>query len=297
MNFFFTRREYDAASDTFTTKISPDTNYVYLPRDNSNKGHRLSQADWLGKLSNAMVVPEVLVFVHGFNTTQATMLTRLRKLRKGLQANGFEGLVVGYSWPNRERLTGYGADRRDVPKIGASLLTHGIQPIQSMAKKPKVHVLCHSMGSYVFLNSLSNLTTAQKTGQLAFVAADIDASWMRPGEDAEKVVHDHTERLTNYYSPIDRVLDLSATWIHGEPRVGGVGLSRLAKPSQQDVACSNRYQARPEPPKKDRVNSHTWYFDDEVWMKDLAQVMLGRSASQITTRLPSTQPPDQVLRP
>ncbi|MEM9319312.1 MAG: alpha/beta fold hydrolase [Pseudomonadota bacterium] len=297
MHFYLTRRKYDPASDTFTKEIAPKTSYVVLPKDNVNAGFRTDQADWLSKIAGGGGPKDVVIFVHGFNTSQDKMLTRLRKLKTGLRKNNFGVAVVGFSWPNRERARGYWKDRDDVPKFAKSLLHDGIQPIRAMASKPRVHVLCHSMGAYVFLHALSAEGIAQRIDQLAFVASDLDESWMRPGEPAEKVVHNHTKRLTNYYSPTDRVLDLSATWIHGEPRVGGVGLSRHAKPSQQDVACSNRYQARPVPPKKDRTNSHVWYFDDEKWLRDLAQVLARSNAGQIDTRLPSTTPPDQVLAP
>ena len=293
--FYFTRREYDAGSDTFTKKIAPSTSYVHLPRDNVNKGNRLPQAQWLSKLNAEAGGKDVLIFVHGFNTSQAKMLTRLRKLKNGLGNHGFSGPVVGFSWPNREVLDGYWNDQADVPEFARSLLDDGIKPIQGMGSR--VHLLCHSMGSYLFVNAVSGLGAGQNIGELAFVAADLDVGRMRPGQPEEQLVDIHTKRLTNYYSPIDRVLDLSATWIHGEPRVGGVGLPRMAKPTQQDVACSNRYQARPNSPRKNRTFSHTWYFDDEVWLKDLAQVLNGTAPNAISTRLTSTVPPDQVLTP
>ncbi|MBF9028840.1 alpha/beta hydrolase [Rhodobacterales bacterium HKCCE3408] len=296
MNFFFTRRRYVAATDTFSRDLAPDTSYVVLPKDNVNAGFRTTRDDWLTNMRTKMGSNEVLIYVHGFNTSQATMLRNLRKVKAGVRQAGFGGAVIAFSWPNRESgsPSGYLSDRNAAPGFAPSLYLDGIRPIQGMAGDPKVHVLCHSLGSYVFLIGLSGQNVSPKIDQLAFVAADLDQPWFHPGGQGTRAVEAWCRQLTNYYSLKDRILDLSENYIHGDPRIGGDGLPHPTAVNQKDVACADRYLSPDYEGKRTPSYSHSFYFDDAPWLRDLGLTLRGLTPD---TRGPAPNPPDHVLVP
>ena len=295
MNLYFTRRDYDAASDTFTKKIADETSYVVLPQENVNAGFRTDQATWLGHLKSQMGSNDVLIFVHGFNTSQAKMLRRLRKLKKGLVLNGFRGAVTAFSWPNRERATGYLSDKNDVPKFAKSLLQDAVLPIWSMPERPNIHILCHSMGAYVFLLAFSGELPPRKLNEVAFVAADLDRPTFIENEPPPRLLQLWAKRATNYYSLQDRVLDVAENIVHGDPRLGRDGLPRPTGANLFDVACANRYLSPAYEGRRDRNYSHTWYFDDANWLKDVRLTLRGDAPGSMPTRGPSMDPPDLDL--
>ncbi len=295
MHFFFTSREYDPATDQFTRKAAGATSYVVLPHEGRNSGYRTDRATWLGKLKDDMDTDEVLLFVHGYNTPQATMLRRLRKVKAALRRNGFGGGVAAYSWPNREHWSQYLADKKGVPLFAWALFHDGIAPLMSLGAKTRVHMLCHSMGSYVFLLGMSGVSGPRKLGEVTFVAADIDRPWFVTGGQGERLVRAWATRFTNYYSTKDRVLDLAEGIVDGDPRIGGDGLPHPTGPNQQDVECSGRYLAPEHDGRRGRNYSHSFYFDDHAWLQDLAFTLAGKPAAPMPTRGPAPSPPDHVL--
>ncbi|MCU4654096.1 alpha/beta fold hydrolase [Roseibacterium sp. SDUM158016] len=295
MLFFFTSRAYDAAKDEFTKKIADETSYVVLPHEGRNAGFRTDRATWLGKLRSEMETDEVVVFVHGYNTPQFRMLRRLRKVKAGLRNHGYRGGIVAYSWPNREQFSKYHADRDSVPDFARALYADGIKPLMALSGQTRVHLLCHSMGSYVFLMAMSGVAGTRKLSEVAFVAADLDQPWFVPGKQGERLLSAWSGRFTNYYSTKDRVLDLSEKIIHGDPRIGGDGLPHPTGANQQDIACADRYMSPDYDGKRERVYSHSFYFDDGPWLRDLALTIAGKAGGALPTRGPAPVPPDHVL--
>lgn len=294
MNFYFTRREYDPTTDQFTKKLADTSSYVVLPKENVNAGFRTDQAHWLSKLQTEMASNEVAIFVHGFNTSQATMMRRLRKVKRGLRKQGFNGAVAAFAWPNRERRLAYVKDKSDVPKFAPSLLEDGIRPILNLASKPKVHLICHSMGAYVCLKALSGATGNRKIGEVVFVAGDLDQPWFNRGEPPTRLMENWATRATNYFSTKDQVLDWSENLVHGDPRIGRDGLPHPTGANHVDVDCTARYRSPAYDGKRSMVYSHSFYFDDEIWLKDMAMTLCGKRPD---TRGPSPNPPDSVLLP
>jgi esterase/lipase superfamily enzyme len=59
--------------------------------------------------------------VHGYNNSQETVLKRQRKLQRGLERNGFDGVVVSFDWPSANNVLNYLEDRRDAKKISIGI--------------------------------------------------------------------------------------------------------------------------------------------------------------------------------
>lgn len=296
MNFYFTRRHYDPATDQFTREDGGVTKYVVLPHERRNAGHIADRGPWLTELRKEMGSNEVLIYIHGFNSTQGDMLWSIRKLKAGVRLAGFNGAIVGFSWPNSEKPSpaAYNRDRQNIPTFASALFTDGVLAIQSMSPRPRVQILCHSLGGYVFYMGFSNQSGARKLKHLAFAAADLDQPWFHPGAQGARGVEAWTERFTNYYSTKDKVLDLSERYVHGDPRVGGDGLPHPTASNQKDVACADRYMSSDHDGKRSLTYSHNFYFSDAQWLRDLGKTLAGQ---QTDTRGPAPVPPDHVLLP
>jgi len=94
MPLFATRRAFNAAKDEFTHNPSSLTRYVSAPSGTTpDHRHILSQSDWLAQVAAAATSGEILIFVHGFNTEQEDMLSRLGKIEAHMAASGWPGLV------------------------------------------------------------------------------------------------------------------------------------------------------------------------------------------------------------
>jgi tetrahydromethanopterin S-methyltransferase subunit F len=45
---------------------------------------------------NTQTTGDIVLYVHGYNNSQETVLKRQRKLQRGLERNGFDGVVVNF---------------------------------------------------------------------------------------------------------------------------------------------------------------------------------------------------------
>lgn len=117
-------------------------------------------------------------------------------------------------------------------------------------------------------------------GQIAFIGGDVSSSCFDPGTSDSKSFESHCARFTNYYTPQDAALKVSDVKRLGlAPRVGRVGLPPASTSRFVDVDCSERFRAIDEDDWKARGGSgtfsHSWYFGDEVFSRDLACTLLG----------------------
>ena len=95
---------------------------------------------------------DILVFVHGYNTSPADVIDRHRTLRRDLANKGFEGAVVSFDWPSDDRAINYLEDRSDAKKTALTLVDDCITLLaatQFRGCKINLHVVAHSMGAYL----------------------------------------------------------------------------------------------------------------------------------------------------
>jgi esterase/lipase superfamily enzyme len=65
---------------------------------------------------NTQTTGDIMVYVHGYNNSQETVLKRQRKLQRGLERNGFDGVLVSFDWPSANNVLNYLEDRHDAKK-------------------------------------------------------------------------------------------------------------------------------------------------------------------------------------
>jgi esterase/lipase superfamily enzyme len=91
MSFLISRRAYDASKKTFTNERASVTRFLEAT---TSGGKTLKHDAWLSRVKSNAGGGDVLIFVHGFNTSQKELLTRTTKIEKGVKAAGFKGAVV-----------------------------------------------------------------------------------------------------------------------------------------------------------------------------------------------------------
>tara|TARA_R110002110_G_scaffold117021_42_gene289306 strand:- start:999 stop:1901 length:903 start_codon:yes stop_codon:yes gene_type:complete len=300
MTLFASRRTYNASSRKFTNNAATVTRYVQITETAGrvDKGGIISRGDWHREVLRTAASREILFFVHGFNTSQSTMLKRHRALEKGIRAHGFRGAVVGFDWPSDGNLLAYDSDRNDAKKVAPYLVTETIGLFLNENPRFRLHILAHSMGAYLTLRAFSGVGDApgaRKWGvdQALLVAADVDREWMRQGAWGSLVMDRRANRLTNYYNHNDAVLQLSGDFINGgRRRAGRRGLPDLIADDQHDVDTTTRYGAFP---KKSAQMSHRYYFEDDGFHRDVAMTLAGKAATEMPTR--QITDGDAILKP
>jgi len=307
MPLFFSRRAYNARTRKFTNNRSTVTRYVALegqtPGSGGWKGAIISQPDWLQKLRASGAAHGVLIYVHGFNTSQADMLRRMDKIEMGLRAEGFQGAVVAFDWPSDGSVLNYDPDKTDAKHVAPFLVHDALVPIMKMSGKPKTSILAHSMGAFLTLRALSDVgdsvvsgSGAWKLDQVCFASADADAAWLEKGAWGALILKHRSRRFTNYYNGRDRVLKLSGGLINGgRKRLGRIGMPQLVTAKQFDVYCNEQYLRDVPDNEQTMLYSHTWWFDNPGFYNDLNRTLRGDDAETMPTRKATNKPPDQAL--
>jgi esterase/lipase superfamily enzyme len=164
--------------------------------------------------------PDVLIYVHGFKQTFETAALDAARLSDGIK---FRGRTMIFSWPSKGGLFDYAYDREsamwsrdDFERVLSSIL--------AAPGGGRVHIVAHSMGTMLTLESLRQLysryygeTVAGRIGAVVFAAPDID---MDVFSSAINRIGPLAGKITVIASTNDRALALSGRIAGGMTRVG-----------------------------------------------------------------------------
>ncbi len=239
---------------------------------------------------------DILFIVHGYNMDQSEVLDRHRRIKADLLYFGYKGTIVSYDWPSDNKTLAYWEDRHRAMQTAMQLVSNGIA-VLSERQTPQcavnVHVLGHSTGAYVIREGFSDAdntalpSQSWMTSQLVFIAGDVSADSMVPGNDTSSSIYRHCVRFTNYSNRHDMALDVSNVKRIGvAPRVGRVGLPDDLPAKAVNVDCSDYYMNwagdagkmavdSPQVPPFVGMQSHSWYFGNRVFAQDLFNVIIG----------------------
>ena len=162
---------------------------------------------------------DLLIYVHGFNQTFETAALDAAKLSDGIR---FRGRTMVFSWPSKAEFFDYVYDR-DSAMWSRDAFERVLSSIVSAPGASRVHIVAHSMGTMLALESLRQLyahygdTVTGRIGAVVFAAPDIDvdvfsSTISRIGPLAGKIT---VITATN-----DRALALSGEIAGGMTRVG-----------------------------------------------------------------------------
>ncbi len=230
---------------------------------------------------------DLLFVVHGYNSSEADVMQHHRVVKSGLMALGFRGVVVSFDWPSDDQALAYLADRHRAKKTALKLVTDGIAALSARQKPDcaiNIHLLCHSTGAYVVREAFDDAddTTLKQQGwtvsQILFAAGDISSASMSAGNPSAASVFNHC---------------------------GRVGLPDDAPASAIEVDCSDYYAQLTSDPsvmKQDQpggiagAQSHSWYFGNALFTRDLFATIIGIEDSAMTTRRKNADGVSQLVR-
>lgn len=161
---------------------------------------------------------DALVFVHGFNNSLDDARLRLAQI---VADSGFAGVPVLYSWPSRRAVLAYGSDRESATAARDGLETL----VRDLSRTPgvgRVHVLAHSMGTWVAMEALRQNAIAGdpmlggRLGEVMLAAPDLDL-----GVFEQQMARLPGLRVSVFAATNDRALGLSQT-LAGRSRLGNV---------------------------------------------------------------------------
>ncbi len=168
---------------------------------------------------------DVLLFVHGFNTSLDEARFRLAQI---VVDGGFNGVPVLFTWPSKGSLFGYGSDR-EAAMASRDALEHLLETLAAEPDVGKIHVLAHSMGAWLAMESLRESAIAGHPdldghlGEILLAAPDIDLDVFR-GQMARLGSFAH---VSIFAASNDRALAISSM-LADRPRLGALDPSNPA---------------------------------------------------------------------
>ncbi|MFT3998494.1 MAG: alpha/beta hydrolase, partial [Asticcacaulis sp.] len=150
---------------------------------------------------------EVMVFIHGYNTSFEGAALRTAQLAVDL---GLDGAPILYSWPSKASLLGYSDDaamaqnERQINDLVAFL-----REVSRTTGATRVNVVAHSMGNRLLVRALTRLASqADKPafGEVVFGAPDVGVDEFRR---AWPKIRTLGKRMTVYASSRDKALQVS----------------------------------------------------------------------------------------
>jgi len=162
---------------------------------------------------------DVLLYVHGFNTSYDEARFRLAQIAADAR---FGGVAVLYTWPAAGSLLDYGAAKESAT-IARDALSKVIRRLSEVPGIGRVHILAHSMGAWLAMealreNALSGSPDLNgKLGDVMLAAPDIDLNVF--GQQLARLDPSHVCVLV---AANDRALSLSRRLAGGRPRLGAL---------------------------------------------------------------------------
>ena len=169
---------------------------------------------------------ELLIYVHGFNQTFEAAALDAARLSDGIR---FQGETLAFCWPSKAGLFDYVYDRESA-MWSRDAFESVLDTAMMGTENARVHVVAHSMGTMLALESLRQLYARrgeyimERAGAVVFASPDIDidvfsSSIERIGPLATKI--------TIITAANDRALALSRRLAGGVARVGASEKARL----------------------------------------------------------------------
>ncbi|MCJ9705472.1 alpha/beta hydrolase, partial [Bradyrhizobium sp. SHOUNA76] len=171
---------------------------------------------------------DVLIYVHGFKQTFETAVLDAAHLSDGIK---FRGRTMAFSWPSKAGLFDYAYDR-DSAMWSRDDFERVLSALVSAPSGGRVHIVAHSMGTMLTLESLRQLharygdTVTSKIGSVVFAAPDID---MDVFTSAIHRIGPLAGKITVIAATNDRALALSGQIAGGMTRVGAAEKAVIAQ--------------------------------------------------------------------
>jgi esterase/lipase superfamily enzyme len=160
---------------------------------------------------------QVLIFVHGYNTSFEAAMYRAAQIAFDLE---FDGAPLVYSWPAGG---GYVYDR-DSARQSVQYFQEFLDIVMAHSGKNGINIIAHSMGNLPLVEMLKDLSLTQnkngsKINQIILAAPDVDRDVFE--SLARQMIQSHWS-MTLYASANDIAMQVSRQVAGGVPRAGDV---------------------------------------------------------------------------
>jgi esterase/lipase superfamily enzyme len=162
---------------------------------------------------------DILIYVHGFNTSYDEARFRLAQI---VTDGRFGGVPVLFTWPATNNLLDYGA-AKEAATASRDALANLLRDLGNVPGVGRVHILAHSMGTWLTMEAMRERSIAGspdlngKLGTIMLAAPDIDLNVFR-GQIA-RLDASHVSVLV---SANDKALSLSRFLAGDRPRLGAL---------------------------------------------------------------------------
>lgn len=235
---------------------------------------------WFAEVDAALAAsrdPDVLVYVHGANTTVERAAGQAAQLR---HFAGREAVVVLYAWPTAENFLRYS---RDIETAfgGAPHLAEFLSLLVAHTKAREIDVMTYSAGATIGSDALALLAendpqAATRLGEVYHAAPDAD---FRAFVDDLGIYTGKARRVTTAVNLGDSALRLAGA-VNRASRAGRPDLRELSPEASHWLlgAAAEEgleiLQVRPENMPNLAASSHTFWYDDPWVSNDLLLTLL-----------------------
>jgi esterase/lipase superfamily enzyme len=161
---------------------------------------------------------DVLVFIHGYNTTFADAALRFAQI---VHDSGYKGVPVLFTWPSRAEVLAYAYDRESA-LYSRDFLEGTLRAISRDLGAARVDVLAHSMGTML---TLETLRQAKIRGDGNFGGKLRDVMLASPDVDLDVFrtqLHTIDRPITVFVSKDDKALAFSRRFAGDKRRLGAL---------------------------------------------------------------------------
>ena len=162
---------------------------------------------------------DILVFVHGFNSSFDEVRMRTAQIAADSR---FGGVPVMFTWPSKNELFGYVADK-DSAMASRDALEELLEQAAATPGVGKVHILAHSMGAWLTMEALRQASLSGHRdldghlGEVMLANPDIDMDVF-----ATQMARLAPAKVTVFATANDRALSLSSAIAQSRKRVGAI---------------------------------------------------------------------------
>ncbi len=166
---------------------------------------------------------DILVFVHGFNTSFDEARSRAAQI---VADTHFGGVAVLFTWPSRSELFGYVSDK-DSATASRDALQALLHDLGQTPGVGKIQIIAHSMGGWLTMEALraSAIGGDRDLGghldNVVLASPDIDMTVF-----ASQMARIRPTKVTVFATPDDKALSLSSLIASSRQRVGAIDASK-----------------------------------------------------------------------
>ncbi|PPD43653.1 MAG: hypothetical protein CTY15_08895 [Methylocystis sp.] len=169
-----------------------------------------------GRIGNSR---DILLYVHGFNTTHDEARFRLAQV---VADGGFAGVATLFSWNSRGGVFNYEYDK-EAATVSRDALEKMLLALSRTPGVGRVHILAHSMGAWLTMETLRGVALSGhpdldgKLGEVMLANPDIDLNVFR-----QQLAKVDPHRVSIFVASNDRALAISSRIAGARTRLGAM---------------------------------------------------------------------------